>query len=502
MKKKLKRFFGFFKFSNLKAEVKALGYDISFKNLMVLIIALLLSIFIAGFLLKLDYAYCAVLAFIFFLCMPSMVITRFKIDFERRRFNETVEYMEQLIYSFHKSGKIRTALLDVFDTSNGNVKAAVKKMILLIDAKHVGNIYEDGFKYMQSEYNCSRLKMLHDYLIEVENNGGDSARSLNMLLDDIRSWSSRTLVYQQERKNVRNKITLSIFLAMASCGFMVHLIPTEYSDQIIANPMYQIGTLLVLVACILLYVVASNKIGISYLDLELDGEITARALADVKYISDYNKKNRLKPMIIKTCMLMPFIVVCMWQKQWVLVLVLFVMTLALVFQDMLKKASAVKRVTKEISKMFPAWVRNLVLYLQTENVHVSIKKSYDSCPEILKFDVKDLLLNLEKDPVSMRPYKEFLKDYSVPQLKMSVHYLYSIAQFGTEDILAQLDYLIAQNNQLAITEEKIRNEDSLAGFGILVLAPMFFAVIKLVLDLVLFLQVFTGYMASAGAVMM
>ena len=206
MKKKLKRFFGFFKFSNLKAEVKALGYDISFKNLMVLIIALLLSIFIAGFLLKLDYTYCAVLAFIFFLCMPSMVITRFKIDFERRRFNETVEYMEQLIYSFHKSGKIRTALLDVFDTSNGNVKAAVKKMILLIDAKHVGNIYEDGFEYMQSEYNCSRLKMLHDYLIEVENNGGDSARSLNMLLDDIRSWSSRTLVYQQERKNVRNKI--------------------------------------------------------------------------------------------------------------------------------------------------------------------------------------------------------------------------------------------------------------------------------------------------------
>ena len=83
-----------------------------------------------------------------------------------------------------------------------------------------------------------------------------------------------------------------------------------------------------------------------------------------------------------------------------------------------------------------------------------------------------LIEGLDDDPDSNIPYSEFLKAYDVPSLKLSVSYLYAISQFGKEDMLMQLDYLIEQSAVLSINEEKIRNEDALAGFSMLGLAPM------------------------------
>lgn len=501
MKAKLKRFFGFFKMSNLKREVRTLGFEITGKNVMILALVLLFAAFVSGYLLRLDYAYCGILAIFFVACMPSMIITRFKADYEKNRFNDIIDYMEQLIYSFHKNNKIREALIDVHEVARGNVRDTVERMLDFLDRNmKTANLYEGALNIMQEEYNCSRLQLLHNYLIEVEKNGGESERSLNMLLTDIRGWSERVLVYQQERKNIKSKITLSIFLAMLSCGFMVNLIPEEYVDKIVAMPAYQIGTLIVLLCCIALYVVASNKIGVSYLDFETDAETSASALNSMNYIRTYNRTNHIKPALIKVGLLLPFLIISIYAKIYWLVAPLAVMTFMLAFSDYAKKNASVRAVVREVNKMFPAWIRSLVLYLQTENVHMAIKKSLRTAPPILRGEIEDFLMDLDEDPSSIRPYKEFLKSFDVPQLKMSIHYLYSIAQFGTSDMLAQLDYLVEQNSQLSLNEEKLRNEDSLAGFGVMTLLPMLFAVIKLIIDLVLFLNIFTGYMSSFGTI--
>lgn len=501
MKQKIKRFFGFFKMSNLKAEVAMLGFTITFKNVLVIGLVMLAAAFIAGYLLRLDYAYCAILAIFFVACLPSMIITRFKSDYEKTRFNDTVSYLEKLIYAFHKNNKIREALVDVHDVSRGTVRKTIGKMLDILDTDmSTSKLYEKAFDAMQAEYNCSRMKILHNYLIEIENNGGESGRSLNMLLEDIRAWSERILVYQQERRAIKGKVTLSIFFAMLFCGVMINLIPDEYTAQIVMLPLYQVGTLIILLACIALYVVCSNKVGVSYLDFEVDGETSNRAMREMQFIHDYSHKNHVKPTIIKACIMVPFIIIAVVAKVYWSILPISALTLFVVFNDVSKKNIAVSHVVREVNKMFPSWIRSLVLYLQTDNVHVSIKKSHETCPSILKSEVGTFLDNLNKDPNSTKPYDEFLREFDVPNLKMSVNYLYSIAQFGTGDMLAQLDYLVKQNSQLSISEERLRNEDSLAGFGVLVLLPMLFAVLKMVLDLVLFLQIFTTYMSSFGAI--
>lgn len=146
--------------------------------------------------------------------------------------------------------------------------------------------------------------------------------------------------------------------------------------------------------------------------------------------------------------------------------------------------------------MFPQWIRTLSLSLQVDNVHVSIRNSYDKAPLIIKHDIENFLEDLAEDPVSAKPFNRFLSDYNVPTLRLSINYLYLASQFGTEDSLAQLDYLVAQNTQLTIQEEKIRNESALAGINLFIFAPMFVAIIKLLLDLMLFLSQFMGIMQS------
>ena len=81
-------------------------------------------------------------------------------------------------------------------------------------------------------------------------------------------------------------------------------------------------------------------------------------------------------------------------------------------------------------------------------------------------------------------------------MRLSINYLYLASQFGTEDSLAQLDYLVAQNTQLTIQEEKMRNDAALAGINLFIFAPMLVAVIKLLLDLSLFLSQFMTMMSN------
>lgn len=501
LKRRIIHFFSFFKVSNLKREVERLGFALSLKNLFVIVALFLFATFIAHFLLRLEWIYCTVLFTFLFLCMPSMIIAKFKSDYERNRFNDTVDYMEQVIYSFHKSSKIRNTLADVYSVSKGTIKSTIKKMLDCIDFDmSTPNLYEKAFDIMQNEYNCSRMLLLHNYLIEVEKNGGKSDRSLNVLLDDIRSWAERVLVYQQERKSIKGKITLSIFLAMLSCGIMTRLVPAEYSDQIVAMKVYQFGTLFVLLGCVWLYVYASNRIGVSYLDFEVDVNVSKRALEAAEYVANYDKVNHKKKAIIMTAIFVFPIGACIYFQLYPILWLCIFLWLGFVSTDVRRKYDSVSRIVHEINKMFPAWIRSLVLHLQTENVHIAIKKSFKTCPDILKPEVKKFLVNLDKDPVGIRPYVDFLKDFNVPNLRMSVHYLYAISQFGSEDMLAQLDYLIDQNAKLAITEEKLRNEDALTGFSLLVLFPMFLAVVKLIIDLVLLMNVFMTYMMNAGSV--
>ena len=76
--------------------------------------------------------------------------------------------------------------------------------------------------------------------------------------------------------------------------------------------------------------------------------------------------------------------------------------------------------------------------------------------------------------------------------------MYSLAEFGTDDMAMQLDQLIQQNAVLSATAEEISNEAHLSALTTLTFAPMLVSCIKLLVDLGLFFTTFMGYMSSLG----
>jgi len=502
LKTRVHNFLQLFKMSNLIREVKRLGYSISSKLLLTIAFAIFTIMLIAGLLLKLNFQYQILLFVVLFMCIPNIVLSRYRQLREIDRFNEVVGYMEQMIYAFHKSGKIRESLIDVYEVSpkGGVVQDRVRQMLDIIDQDlTTSKIYQKAFAVMQREYDCTRLRVLHDYLIACEEQGGDSGLSLTILLDDIRMWSERVMAYQSDRRSIQARSLISIACAMLSCGIMVNLIPSDFVGNIIAKPIYQIGTLVIMMLNILMFVFANTNISASYLDNELDRKIGNTMRKQLQYLADWNKVDRKKPAIIKSCIMIPLMGLCWWRGYKTAVACLLAVWLFMMLQPFFKRNTCLKATTRNIKKVFPIWLRGLLLRLQTDNVHMAIMSSYDSAPEFLKPFLENFLEDIENDPVTMKPYLNFLKEYEVPDLKLAIHYLYSLATFGSEDVMTQLDYIIKQNSILEINEEKLRNEDSLASFSVIVMMPMLFAIAKLVLDMMLFMIEFMGYLGMSGA---
>lgn len=497
-KERVKWFFGLFKLDNLIYEIKRLGYSISSKLILFVLFILIVISFIAGYLLRMEVRFLVFLFICLFMCLPNVILAKYRHLREVDRFNEVVGYMEKLIYAFHKNGKIRESLIDVLQVSDKTVKARVTRMIEIIDCDmSTSKLYQKAFAVMQKEYDCTRLKILHDYLLAVEENGGNSGLSLNILLEDIRSWSERVLSYQADRKNVQVKAVISILCSLLTCGIMVNMVPDNFSGQMIHNSLYQWGTFVVLLLNIGIFLLSNNKISMSYLDNELDRKYSSSIRRQARYLANYANVNHLKATLIKLFMLAPLLGISLYKKFTVSASMVMFIMLYIALHDMLYRNLCVKNLTREVKKCFPIWLRALLLHLQTDNVHVAIMKSYDHCPEMLKPELESFIRDLENDPVTMQPYLNFLSEYPVPDLKLAVHYLYSVAMFGSEDVLTQLDYIIKQNSRLEVTEEKLRNDDSLAGFSTIILAPMLLAVLKLIIDLMLFLQAFMGFLSGS-----
>jgi len=499
IKGKVKRFFSFYDFRNIVEEVKILGYEISINAICFVLIAVILLALICSFLLRLKWQYLVMLAVILVACMPYALVMSFAARFQERRFTNIVGYMEQMIYAFHKTGKIRNSLVDVDEVSTGDIKKCTQEMIQIIDYDDsTAKIYEKAFAVIQNRYNCSRLKVLHDYLIRVEMSGGESSQSLQIILEDLRAWVERVSNYQAERANVRIKTAISILCALISCGIMVNLIPREFSDQIVEQLIYQVGTLCVLSLNVMVYMFSCSQMTMSYLDREVDNKNTYSVKVAAKFLANWTKKNHLKTSLIKGAIMSPLVAVALYFKQPVIAGVVAMLILLTVTHDYSYKHRCLKKCTREIKKNFPVWLRGIVLYMQTDNVHVAIRNSYAQCPWILRPELEKFMEELVDDPITIRPYKNFLGAYDVPDLKLAVHCLYSIAVFGAQDKMSQLNYLIQQNAKLEITEEKIRNEDNIATFSMVILLPMLLAVVKLMIDLVLFLNIFMGFMQSSG----
>ena len=154
--------------------------------------------------------------------------------------------------------------------------------------------------------------------------------------------------------------------------------------------------------------------------------------------------------------------------------------------------AVVNRIAEEVEKVYPDWLLELALLLQTDNMHVAIEKTLPSAPAVLKKDLEQLSDDLITHPNDLTPYASFFSFLSLPSVHSSMKLLYSIAEFGATDESLQLSELIERNNTLMDRAERMKNDDKVAIIFLIKFLPTLMCSLKMMVDLFVFLL---GYMA-------
>ena len=95
----------------------------------------------------------------------------------------------------------------------------------------------------------------------------------------------------------------------------------------------------------------------------------------------------------------------------------------------------------------------------------------------------------------MKPYINFLSSFELPDISSAMKMLYSLNEAGLDEVVTQINTLVQRNNQLLEKSERMKNSDSIAITGYLVILPMAISLVKMIVDMGLIL---VGFMGSVG----
>lgn len=468
-----------------KQQITGMGYTFSRPKYLVYFVGLYGCIAMLAYAFRLRAISFLVIAAMATALVPGICILIYRTTYEEKKFADITAYMEQILYSFKRNAKILTSLEDtqiLFTEKDSRLYNNIADAIGYIQTAEAGTgIYKDAFALIEEQYGCERLYKIHDFLIEAEEVGGDFSDAVDILLKDRKLWVDRVYELQREKKNVKVKMTIGIALSFLICGMSTVMLPKEFgiTDQLISQAVTVITVLLNL----LIWYVGQKKLSKSL--LWQDGEAD---WADTKRYYDYimykDRKREQKRMLL-LAVTGAVIIFGLGTDKGTAAVMAALFGIFFGSWPKQKYRMAMRRVTKEVEKVFPGWLMSMSLQLQTDNLHVSLEKTIPRAPEILSEELKLLLERIEYAPDEIQPYLSFMSPVYLPDMTSAMKVLYSMAEYGTADISGQLGPLIERGEIMTDKAERLKAEDYIAGVSFLVLLPMLTGVIKMLADLAL-----------------
>ncbi len=437
---------------SLSDELKKYGYVFSVKRSGALYAFVFGGMIVVGRIFSLGIAAQIVLCLAGMAFLPFFIRNAAINERHQQRFSDLNIYMEQFLYSFLKTGKVLSSLEDVRRLfGDGEMRCIIDE-----SRDHILHTYDDasveeaGLEIIEKAYPNDMLKILHHFAIQTENLGGEYGESVQLLLEARRMWADRVYELQQEKKKKRRDIFMSIIVSLILC-LMIYFLSAKLDLDLAAMPAAQVVTVVVLILDLFIFYRADVALSAGYVEsVHADGDHYAEEYETLRDQTPKNPWQRLNHRVMK------------------------------------------KYVTREVEKEFPYWLMQLSLLLQTENVQVSLYKSYDSAPKVLKPALRELIDGLKTSPDSIEPYIGFLADYTLPEIHSAMKMLYSISEGSGGDAGVQIADIIRRNQRLMDRSERMKNEDAVAGMYGLFLAPQITAGVKLCVDMLLLLVVYMG----------
>ena len=492
---------------NLAKEVYTYGYHFSWKTHLFVIGACIAGMGAIGLLFQLKWELLVIVLIAMFLAIPVFILDTYKKMYEQKRFADASTYMEQMLYAFQKTGKVLSALKETRETFEpGHMRDVVDEAIgHLEDGRSYSEkgALRESLDIVEKEYECRKIKTLHELLVSVEEYGGEADDSISLLLNDVELWKRRGYMLQKEKKKAHTNNVISIVVATALCAgtlYMLNALPDMFNMKapynVLTTGLVQITSFGLLLWMIYVYARSEKTLTRNWLKEE-SGRDEEYVLRSYEKAMNYDEKKEMKKSMLWA---VPFFVAAIYfavKESWIAI-PLFLVTVIMSQQHRFGRNIARRVVSEELYAAFPEWLMQMALLMQHSNVQVSIARSLDGAPKVLVPELNALLQRLKEQPNALSSYTDFCKNFDIPETTSCMKMLYAISESGTGDARVQIHNLLERVQEMRNSAAERKNEQASFKVRMLYSYPVFGASVKLLGDLVVGMMFMFEMLSEAG----
>lgn len=401
---------------------------------------------ILHFLYCLQWPYLIVLGPILILTINKsnrLLMKKHRFDF---KFDECSDYLQQMSFAYEKSGEITTSLKECAEVfTEGEMKECLVEGIEFLEQVNNGNRKVLGLRFVEDKFPNEQIRLFHNYMVELENIGGNRQAGIKVLREEFNSWKIRTSLFQKECENGRRNGIIALIASALLCLSVVYLVPKR--ELLIAQPIYQIGTTIMICLYLGIFLLILMKTSRNW--IETKSEYSEEEL-ERKVLKYYNGKSKIGRKTLKRIL------------------------------------------QKQITKAYPEWMLRLTVQIQNRDVAGAIIESEKNANVVLKLYLKDLIEMIHDYPDSSKPYLEFLDDFKTPESVAAMKMLYSISVGSCINPVEQMAELFRRTQIMQNEVAKQEQEKIGAMLYGLFLLPTLLASVKLIMDMSIILVGFTS----------
>lgn len=493
---------------NLEKEVHVYGYNYSWKLHLALNVCSLLGISAIGLVFRMKPGYLAVILLAVFFMLPVLIRDMYKRAYEQKRFADVATYMEQMLYSFQKSGKVTAALKETRELfEEGQMRDAIEEALAYLEAGRAqtgDGLLREALAFVEKPYQCVKLTAVHELLVSGEEYGGEMENSILLLLNDIEVWKRSGYKLQTDKKKSHTDNILSIATATILCAVALYvleamkkLFPGSTAVDIFQIDLIQMSSLLFIL--FLLYVLVKSTRSLT------DNWLQKRSVRDEKLVlhsyemvKNYEEsRERRKSLLISAPIVVGGVAAFFFRHRWLGIVCLLLAALLLV-QHRIGYNMARKEAHNEMYIALPQWLMQIALLLQSNNVQVSIAKSIDGAPIVLREELRLLMERLQEAPGSLKSYTDFCSEFDIPEAQSCMKMLHAISESGSGNARVQTDNLIQRVNEMQNMADAIRDKELAFHMKMLFSYPVLGATVKLLVDMTVGMVVMMQMLGNMG----
>lgn len=447
----------------LKNTINDYGYKYNYSNFLFESLLIIVGIIVIAYLYGLESSCVCLITLSLIIMIPSIISGWFKALYNLKRFAELTDYLTNAIPIFICKPKINYVLKELEQLTSGKINHLIKESISYINNTVDDiNLYENGLKIISNNYPNSRVLSLHKFLISVEKSDSNNYRLIaDTLYNDIENWIKRVLTYQKELIDKRNKLVLLSLSTLIINSIFVYI----YRDQdffkgFVNDKLYQISTTIFIILISLVITLTITKLSGSWLidDLNIKDTKTI-GKAYINYLKN-DTKLRLKDQMFIVVLLSLFTYLYL-KKIRTLAYLILISIIILLNIKRIKLSTNKKRLSNYFKVEFPLWIRDISLLIGNYTVLNAIKETVNYYKDPLKNEIKKFINEALLNPLSIKPYNNFLEEYTLESVKSNMRILYSLNGTDNENVKERLSLLSDRNQELLAKSENIKNKNSM-----------------------------------------